>query len=59
MAKLIIGFLMVTPITLSSLSQAQKDALHLILHVFPGAVMVWQGKEIPLKIVKKPGCVLC
>ena len=55
-----IAFIMPTPITLASLTPAQRETLHTVLHVFPpGAVLVWEGKEIPLKTVKKAGCEYC
>ena len=57
---LTLGFLMKTPITPRSLSQAQKDALHTVLHVFPGSTLLWEdGRELPLRITKKPGCLGC
>lgn len=60
MTDLMVGVMIHAPVTKDRLTEPQKQAVHTILHVFPGAaLLVKDGKEVPLATTYRKGCKWC
>lgn len=56
----LIGVIIKNPADPLCLSESQKQALHQVLHVFPGSVLCLRdGQEVPLRTVPRSGCEGC